>query len=218
MLDSESLKQDIRRELEQRLSEFRLLHSISVAETAVGLAKRYGADPELAHLAGLLHDWDKCLSDEELLRRAEQFGIEPRYRLEDMAALLHAQTGAVAVAQRYPQLPPEVISAISRHTSAAPDMSELDMIIYLADMIEPLRTQGSLAPLRRLAGNVELEDLFIKAYESTISHLVSRHKFLHPDTLDVWNAYVNRERSRPNFKIKRELAPGNKKGRPVEQH
>jgi predicted HD superfamily hydrolase involved in NAD metabolism len=167
-------------------------------------------------LAGLLHDWDKCLSDEELLARAEHFGIEPRYRLEDMAALLHAQTGAVAVAHKYPQMPNEVIQAIARHTSAAPDMTDLDMIIYISDMIEPLRTYGSLTQLRRMAGKIELEELFMRAYEQTISHLVSRHKFLHPDTLDVWNAYVARERAHPDFKDRRSKAPGSRKGRTVE--
>jgi predicted HD superfamily hydrolase involved in NAD metabolism len=190
-----------RRRLERRLTEYRLLHSISVSETAVALARRYAVDENLARIAGLLHDWDKNLSDEELLQRAANWGIQPTEHQEDMAALLHAQTGAVAVSKEFPQLPPAVIQAIARHTSAAPDMSELDMIIYIADMIEPLRSQGNLEPLRRLAGKVELEDLFLRCYEATMRHLINRHRFVHPDSLVVWNAYVARERSaRENVK------------------
>jgi predicted HD superfamily hydrolase involved in NAD metabolism len=193
---SSQLLELARRRLEERLTEYRLLHSISVSETAVALAKRYAVDQDQAQIAGLLHDWDKNLSDEELLERALAWNITLTAHQEDMAALLHAQTGAVAVSKEFPQLPTAVIQAIARHTSAAPDMSDLDMIIYIADMIEPLRSQGNLMPLRELAGRVELEELFLRCYEATMRHLINRHRFVHPDSLVVWNAYVARERSR----------------------
>ena len=43
-------------EVRQRLSEKRFYHSQCVAEEAARLAVLYGADPEKARLAGLLHD------------------------------------------------------------------------------------------------------------------------------------------------------------------
>jgi predicted HD superfamily hydrolase involved in NAD metabolism len=159
------------------------------------MAHAYGVDTDEARAAGLLHDWDKCFSDEELIARAKKFGIKLMKHHEDTAPLLHAQTGAAAVAAQYPELPKSVIQAIERHTSAAPDMQPLDMIIYIADMIEPLRTQGNLEPLRKLAGNAPLEALFVKCYEVTMQHLISRHRFIHPDSIKVWNAYVSKERS-----------------------
>jgi HD superfamily phosphohydrolase YqeK len=102
----------------------------------------------------------------------------------------------VAVSREFPQLPQGIIQAIARHTSAAPDMTDLDMVIYIADMLEPLRSQGNLTPLREMVGRIELEELFLRCYEATMRHLINRHRFVHPDSLVVWNAYVARERSR----------------------
>jgi predicted HD superfamily hydrolase involved in NAD metabolism len=182
--------------LERRLNEYRLLHSFGVADTAASMAEQYGVDVNRARIAGLLHDWDKNLSDEQLCERAREFGIEMISPLEDLPALLHAQTGAAAVKREFPELDDEVIQAIARHTSAAPDMTDLDMIIYVADMIEPLRSQGNLMPLRTIVGKVPLETLFLKSFEMTMQHLIHRHRLIHPASLEVWNAYVTRERSK----------------------
>jgi predicted HD superfamily hydrolase involved in NAD metabolism len=171
-------------------------HSIGVAATAVSMAERYGADVERARVAGLLHDWDKDLTDEQLFERARRFGIEMIADFEDMAVLLHAQTGAAAVKAEFPELDEGIIQAIARHTSAAPDMTDLDMIIYVADMIEPLRSQDSLMPLRAIVGEVPLEALFLKSFEMTMGHLIHRHRFIHPASLEVWNTYIARERDR----------------------
>jgi len=196
MPDHDPLYRAARKRLEARLSEYRLLHSISVSDLAVTMAERYGTNVDDARMAGLLHDWDKNLSDETLISRAKEFGIELLPRQEDLAALLHAQTGAVAVARAFPSLPPQVIQAIGRHTSAAPNMTELDMIIYVADMIEPLRSQGNLTPLRTIVGKVPLEVLFLKSFEMSMEHLIKRHRFIHPDSLEVWNTYIARERNK----------------------
>ncbi|MCL1890966.1 MAG: bis(5'-nucleosyl)-tetraphosphatase (symmetrical) YqeK [Coriobacteriia bacterium] len=183
-----------RKELEKRLTNYRFIHSVSVADTAAAMAKVYGVDVEEARIAGLLHDWDKNHSDKELTERARKFGVTISAFEDDMVALLHAQTGACALAEEFSELSPKVIQAVARHTSAAADMTDLDMVVYIADMIEPLRTRGNLATLRELVGKISLEELFVKSYEITMKHLVTRHRFIHPDSLDVWNAYIQRER------------------------
>jgi len=160
------------------------------------MATRYAIDSEKARIAGLLHDWDKCLSDEELFARTKEFDIELIEGIENMSALLHALTGAEAVRREFPELDDDIIQAIARHTAGAPDMSDLDMIIYVADMIEPLRSQGNLMPLRVIVGKVPLEALFLKSFEMSIEHLLRRHRFIHPASLEVWNAYVTSERHR----------------------
>ena len=50
------MTQDYKQIIRARLSEERYAHSLAVAEEAVSLAKRYGADPDKAYTAGLLHD------------------------------------------------------------------------------------------------------------------------------------------------------------------
>lgn len=187
---------DARLKLEERLTQYRLLHSISVADISRLMARVYGVDQDLAEIAGLLHDWDKNYTDDQLIERCEKFKVPLPDDARNLTSLLHAYTGARAVAEEYPTLPAEVIQAIERHTSAAVDMSDLDMIVYVADMIEPMRSAPSLVPLRSLAGNVPLEELFTQCYQAALEHLIRRRRYIHPDSLEVWNAYAAKERDR----------------------
>ena len=57
------------------LSEKRFYHSVCVSHEAEHLARRYGADPEQARLAGILHDIMKDLPGDEQLKLMERFGI-----------------------------------------------------------------------------------------------------------------------------------------------
>ena len=185
---------DARIKLEQRLTPRRLLHSISTSDTAELLAELYGVDRDLALVAGLLHDWDKACSDAELLQRVEHYGIVLEGEPQKLISVLHAETGARAVAEEYPCLPEELIQAIARHAVGASDMSPLDMIIYIADLIEPLRKLPHMDQLRSLAGTISLEELFVKSYRETLEHLLRRQRYLHPNTVNIWNTYAAKER------------------------
>jgi len=190
MTNLEEIFDDARAKLEERLTQDRFLHSVSTSEIAALMADVYGVNREHALLAGLLHDWDKAYSESELIERAQQFGVEIGEDPLKLLSLLHAQTGACAVAEEYPGLPQEITQAIARHTSAATNMTPLDMLVYVADLIEPLRTASSIDRLRRLAGNIPLEELFILCYRNTMEHLILRKRYLHPNTAEIWNTYA----------------------------
>ncbi len=177
-------------ELATRLSPRRFAHSISVSRTAAALADVYGSDRALCVCAGLVHDWDKCYKGQEVFDRAEELGMELPDGYRNMEALFHAATGANALEMSFPRIDPRIIQAVSRHTSGAVDMSDIDMIIYISDMIEPLRKFDWLKPLRDMVGSSTLRDLFAECYRSTISNLVKTGRFMHPDSAVIWNAYV----------------------------
>lgn len=185
-------------ELSKRVGAKRLSHIEGVAQTAEELASLYGQDILCARLAGLLHDWDKAYDDAQIRRRVRELGLEvDPYVYEHMARLLHGPTAAAALAREYPGvIDPSVLQAVSRHTTAACDMSPLDMIVYVADVIEPGRTYGNLAPLRESVGKVSLEDLFFMSFAYTMESVIARKKNLYPNTVDVWNYYADRYRSR----------------------
>lgn len=180
--------------LGERVGEHALAHSRAVAETAALLATVYGVDPASARLAGLLHDWDRELGPDQLLSSAEALGIDVTDADREVPYLLHAQTGAQGVRAALPDVPDEVIAAIARHTVGAPDMSDLDMVVYIADMISPDRTYGGVAELREAVGNVGLGELFALCYRHSIGHLVREGKRIHPHTVEVWNSQVARGR------------------------
>ena len=182
-------------DLRGRLKPKRFVHVQGVAQTAQDLAVIYGADVRKAHLAGLLHDWDKNYNDEEIRARARSLDVEvDDYVMEELPQLLHGPTAAVALGREWPELPADVLQAIERHTTGAVDMSELDMILYIADAIEPSREYGDLDELRGLVGQVPLEELYLRTFQHVFLMLVRRGKRMDPQTVIVWNHYVSRAR------------------------
>ena len=151
------------------------------------MARVYGQDERLARLAGLLHDWDKGYDDEGIRARAVELGIADQLASYlDMPHLLHGPTAAAALAREFPELPAPLLQAIRLHTTGAVGMSPLDLIVYVADVIEP----------GRYCAGVELEDLFMATLVYVVGNLIERRKLIHPDTVTVWNYYVARARER----------------------
>ena len=182
-------------ELEQRVSAKRFKHSLGVAETCAQLAEEYGVDVKKARLAGLLHDWDKGYDDEQARARVLELGMEGEidpHVVADMPGTLHGITAARALGQEHPGIPADVLQAISRHTTAAIDMSPLDMVLYIADAIEPNRQFGRIDELRAKVGKSTLEQLYFETYEYWVFLLFERRKPLHPDTIVIWNDYTSR--------------------------
>lgn len=187
---SEEFYASRKRELEERVSAKRLDHIEGVAETACHLARTYGVDEDKAYLAGLLHDWDKGLDDEEIRARVEEVGLadvlDP-WVVEHMPQVLHGPTAARALSQAFPEIPADVIDAISKHTTASSEMSDLAKILYVADAIEPGRQFDGLADLRSLIGKESLDELYYLVYKFWTMALIDHDIVLYPETIAIWN-------------------------------
>ena len=87
------------------------------------LAERFGASPEKAELAGLLHDYCRELSDEDTLAAAARYGI-PVSPVEARRPkkILHGPVAAAELAEL--GLDAEVASAIRLHTVGAAGMTD----------------------------------------------------------------------------------------------
>ena len=182
-------------ELAGRVSPRRLEHIRGVAATARRLARTYGVDERKAYAAGLLHDWDKGLDDAGIRQRVRDLGLEEAigpWVVENMPQVLHAPTAAADLGRRFPEIPADVLRAIERHTVAAEDMGPLDMVLYVADALEPGRQFGRIDELRAAEGAVDLEELFFLTYEYWVYLLLERRRMMHPDTRRIWNTYVAR--------------------------
>ena len=178
----------------ERLGATAADHSQRVARAAGDLAGIYGVNADEAMLAGILHDWHREVVDDDLLSQAESAGITvwPADRVDPR--LLHARLGALDAQEHFPEIPEGVVRAIERHTLGAVEMSELDMVVYVADMIEPDRTYKGVDDLREAVGSLSLSELFAEAYRHSVLHVVRQRKPLHPITVDVWNAHCVRGR------------------------
>lgn len=165
-------------------------HSLGVAETAGRLARTYGVDEFQATAAGYVHDWDKVLTNEELLARAERYGIKIFGPAECSVALLHGPVAAVELPRLFPDLPPAVFHAVDRHTVGAEDMSPLDMVVFVADAMEPHRKGDYADRLRELAGKVSLTELFFQCFSQGLVYVIQTGRYLYPTAVGIYNTYA----------------------------
>lgn len=173
-----------------RLWGKRLDHTYGVAETCRDLAARFGVDPFEAQAAGLLHDWDKKLDADQLWEKVERYGIGLQ-RDNRLLPPLHSWTAGASLPEEFPELPASVFQAVARHTVGAPDMTNLDMVVFCADMIEPHRNFSEVDALRKLARTGPLDHLFAACLQCSIMCVIQTGRYLYPGAVDVWNAYCH---------------------------
>ena len=122
---------------------------------AVQLARRWGADPEKAALAALLHDSAKELPKEAQLQIFADNAIIAENAPARPLPVWHGIAAAILAETQWGITDPEILSAIRCHTTGKPGMSKLDKIIYLADMTSAERDWPGVDDLRAL----EMQDL-----------------------------------------------------------
>ncbi|GIO35918.1 HD domain-containing protein [Paenibacillus antibioticophila] len=171
-----------------QMPEKRWRHVEGVMTTSVSLAKRYGADPEKADLAALLHDLAKFWPMERQEAVMLEHGLQPELLQYDRQ-LLHAEIGAYVAEQEYGIRDEEVLNAVRYHTSGREQMTLLDKIVCLADYIEPGRNFPGVDQIRELAEH-NLEKALICGFDSTISFLLQQGKIIFPLTVIARNSLI----------------------------
>lgn len=161
----------IEKALAGELSSSRLRHTRGVMYTAQVLAMRYDVDMEKAGMAGLLHDCAKGLSDKEMLKRSKKAGILITESEQKNPSLLHAKLGAYYARERYDVFDEEILDAIRCHTTGKPAMTKLEMILFLADYIEPGRDKAQNLPLIRKTVFASLEKSVYLVTQDTLDYL-----------------------------------------------
>ncbi|MBO6179015.1 MAG: bis(5'-nucleosyl)-tetraphosphatase (symmetrical) YqeK [Selenomonadaceae bacterium] len=184
--------EEMKNELQKRLKESRFIHSLGVADTAVKLSKKFGADEKKAYIAGLLHDAAREFKNEDLIFEAKKRSIEIDEVERATPLLLHAPIGAVLVKERYGVIDEEISLAIATHTVAGRNMTKLQKIIYFADMIEPNREYPGVNELREFAQNHTLDEIMLKALSESIIFVIEKNGLLHPDTIAARNELLKK--------------------------
>ena len=142
-------EQKARRLAKKRLSAKRYQHTLNVRRMAVKLAKRWGADPEKAALAALLHDTAKELPREEMLQILNDNAIMAENAQNRPSPVWHGICAAILAQTQWGVEDEEVLSAIRCHTTGKPGMSLLDEIVFLADMTSAERDYPEVDYLRK---------------------------------------------------------------------
>ncbi len=179
--------EEMKIKLQSRLKPSRYEHSVGVAETAAFLAGRFNLDVEMARVAGLLHDCARQYTNEQLPGEAQRRGIAIGAVEREMPLLLHGYVGAQLIAEEYGVDSPEIAQAIYRHTVGGSQMTDLDKIVYFADMIEPHRDYPEVEELRRLSREASLNEMILEGMDQSIIFVVHKGHMLHPDTIAARN-------------------------------
>ena len=167
----------------------RVRHILGCRDTAVQMAKRWGANEEAAARAGLLHDITKALDGPLQLTLCRSYDILLDEFSIQNPKTLHAMTGAL-VAQRIFGESEEVVSAICSHTTGKANMNTLEKIIYVADYMEPNRSFDGVERLRELAFS-DLDGALKLGLEMTLAVLKSEGKTIASQSQEAL-AYLNR--------------------------
>lgn len=179
-------------QLSKILSPKRLQHSIGVSETAEELAGIFGCDKGKARVAGLLHDVAREIPVDELLSRAEAFGIVMSDIERAEPILLHACIAAKLAQSDFCINDAEIFQAICLHTIGGLHMSLLDKIIYVADAIEPGRQFEDLEELRAMA-RIDLDKALLMTLDQSIQYILKRGGLLHPATIEARNELLTKK-------------------------
>ena len=180
-----SERQRAERLLRQRgLSAELEAHCRATSRQAERLARRWGAAPDDAAVAGLLHDLCRELNADEVLRLAERHGltIEP-IEEEYPVQLLHARVAAAEVAAAGFAAP--VAEAIRRHTLGGPHMTVLDACLFVADATAPGRTWKGVDQVRDQAME-SLDGAVLTLVTRDIERLRARGREPHPFMLALY--------------------------------
>ena len=173
--------------LKKELDRQRFEHTLGVESTAREMARIFGEDEEKAALAGLLHDCAKCMPLSQMIKAAKHEDIDPV--MKESKALMHALAGQCIAQSVYSVKDQDVLSAIRWHTTGHANMTALEKIIYLADMIEPNRKPfPGLETLRALCVK-DLDEAMHMALRMSLEHVKTQGKTLHPDTLAALKNY-----------------------------
>ncbi|BBI27103.1 bis(5'-nucleosyl)-tetraphosphatase (symmetrical) YqeK [Enterococcus faecium] len=181
-------RENLMQKIQMRMSEQRFKHVLGVEETAVALAKKYGASPEKASIAALTHDYAKERPDEEFKMVIVRDGFDPEL-LNYNNAIWHGLVGASFVERELGIIDAEILHAIRVHTTGAAKMSLLDKIIYVADYIEPGRDFPGVQDARAIAW-ADLDEAVAFETKHTLAHLLAQEQQIYPKTIETYNYWV----------------------------
>lgn len=155
----------------EKLTEKRLNHTAGVILTAIRLAEENGVDKGKAEKAALLHDVAKYMDPKDY----------PNFKLDGNvpSPVVHQFLGEYIARVELKIEDEDILNAIKYHTTGRPNMSTLEKIIFVADLIEPSRTYADVDYLRK-----EIDKNFNEGFRICIIEI---YKYLQRSTNEIYS-------------------------------
>ncbi len=180
---------DYRKILTEMLDDYRMYHSECVSECAAVLAEKYGADPEKARLAGLMHDVMKNADTNGHFEYIEKSGEKLTAVDYSNPKVWHQISGAAFLKESGIISDEEILGAVRWHTTGKAGMTLLEKIVYVADFISADRDYPDVGVVRKLADE-SLESAILYTSRYTVNKLASKNLPIHPATVECYNDMI----------------------------
>ena len=185
--------QQIEEKLKTVLKPSRYRHTLGVAYTASCMAMVFGIDIHKAYRAGLLHDCAKGFTIEKQRELCKQYHISLEGTLAKSPQLMHQEIAPFLAKDEYEEQDPEVLSAISCHTTGKIDMTPLEQIVFIADYMEPNRKMiPGLLEVRKLAFE-DLDQCTETILKNTIGYLTECGQEIDERTVKTYEYYRDKK-------------------------
>ena len=101
-------------------------------------------------------------------------------------SLLHGPAGAMLAKNIFGIYEPDILDAICFHSTARPNMTSLEKVLYLADKIAYDRTFKRLEPIRKYSQKGDLDFAMHLCLEETFAALNRKGKIPHPFSIAAY--------------------------------
>lgn len=151
------------------LTEERWQHTVRVALLAAETARRTGVYEYDAILAAALHDCAKYLGESS----PELNGFE--FPAGVPAPVMHQYAGAYVAEHTFGVTDKYVLNAIRYHTSGRENMSNLEKLIFLSDLLEEGRDFNGVEGLRKIFKK-DMDECMLASLEHQLKYLEKQNK------------------------------------------
>lgn len=172
--------------LSRVISPARYRHSLAVMELARELAAAYGAEPEEAAVAGLLHDVAREIGTRAPSGVGGRMGLPLTEVDRKVPILLHGAVGAEILRREWNLENHRILTAVAQHITGGPAMSLLSQVVFIADYAEPGRRFPAARTARRLAREDRVKALKFIIHRG-FKYVLNRDFLIHPLTVEAWN-------------------------------
>ena len=181
---------EAKKQVKPHLTKERYDHTLRVAETAVKLAEKYDGSTEKVELAAIFHDYAKYRPLDEMKRWIVESPL-PKDLLQYHHELWHGPVGSILIDREHGINDLEIREAIQYHTTGRANMGKLEMIVFLADYIEPGRSFPGIEEVREVAMHDLLKACWMVS-RNTIRFLMQKNATIYPDTFHAYNDLTRR--------------------------
>lgn len=185
---------DLEKRIRGYMSDYRYEHTLSVAAECKRLAALFSVDEEKLVTAAYLHDITKEMPTDMQISLCREYGIALDESTLNSPKTLHSFSAPALIMRDMPELAhPDVITAVTYHTTGRANMGIYEKLLYLADYIEPKRTFDDCIAVRELFNKNEgdpykrLDDAILLSLKYTVSDLVSKGRYIHIETIKAYN-------------------------------